>query len=65
MNASHAPRLRPPTVHDLPSWHAALMEHRRALFERIVAAYPDLLKTRRSDVETWRARLSGPKLTAS
>jgi hypothetical protein len=62
MNVSHEPRLRPPTVHDLPSWHAAVMEHRRSLFERVVAAYPHLMKTRRSDVETWRVRLSGPML---
>ncbi len=64
MNAAAATlRLHPPTIHDLPSWHASLMEHRRALFERIVATYPHLLKTRRSDVETWRARLSGPKVS--
>jgi len=66
MNATTAaPRLHQPMIHDLPSWHATLMEHRRALFERVVTTYPHLLKTRRSDIETWRARLSGPRLNSS
>jgi hypothetical protein len=62
MNPLNEARIRPPIVHDLPSWHAAVMEHRRALFERVITAYPHLLKTKRSDIETWRVRLSGPRL---
>jgi hypothetical protein len=56
-----APR-PPPTIHEYDAWKATLMEHRRALFERLVAAFPTELANRRSDLEQWRIRLSGPRI---
>lgn len=46
-----------PIVHDMHSWAIAIMEHHIALFERVIAEYPELLTTRRSDVNLWRIRL--------
>lgn len=48
-----------PIIYDKQSWIDTLMEHRRALFERVVAAFPELLQTKRSDVDMWRIRLGG------
>jgi hypothetical protein len=50
---------------DKLGWQHQVLEHRRALFERVVEMFPDLLKTRRSDVEIWRIKLSGPKTSLS
>jgi hypothetical protein len=47
-----------PTVRDQTGWELLLLEHRRILFERVVQQFPDVLKTRRTDVEIWRARLT-------
>ena len=54
-----------PVIHEYDAWAAALLEHRRALFERLVAAFPTELRNRRSDVEQLRIQLSGPRLGAT
>ncbi len=41
------------------------MEHRRALFERIVIEFPELLKSKKTDIYYWRSKLSGPKTNKS
>lgn len=38
-------------------WNRQVIEHRRALFERVLAEFPDVAKARRNDVAVWRARL--------
>jgi hypothetical protein len=51
-----------PVIHEYDAWRAILLEHRRALFERLVAAFPNELRNRRSDLEQLRIRLSGPRI---
>lgn len=46
-----------PTIRDERLWTQQLLEHRRALFERVVAAFPHILKQQPSKVEFWRFRL--------
>ena len=53
------PRQRP-IIYDKDGWQSALLDHRRRLFERVVAAFPTELKAKRTDVDIWRIRLSGP-----
>jgi hypothetical protein len=36
----------------------ALIEHRRILFEQLLAEYPDVIRTRRSVIDRWRRLLS-------
>jgi hypothetical protein len=48
-----------PEIHDLLGWQNALLDHRRALFERVVVAFPEITKKHRSLVDIWRLRL-GP-----
>jgi hypothetical protein len=52
-----------PTLHDRDGWAIQLLEHRRALFERVVQSFPELLKQRRSDVDLWRIKLKPPRST--
>jgi hypothetical protein len=47
-----------PIIKDKTGWEIALLEHRRTLFERVVQNFPEVLKTKRTDVEIWRARLT-------
>ncbi|NDE15537.1 hypothetical protein EBZ80_11465 [bacterium] len=54
-----------PVIHEYDAWRAALMEHRRALFERLVAAFPEELRNRRSHVEQLRIQISGPRIGAA
>lgn len=54
-----------PVIHEYDAWRAALMEHRRALFERLVAAFPEELHNRRSAVEQLRIQISGPRIGSS
>lgn len=54
-----------PRVRDLIGWQIQLMEHRRALFERLVVAFAPELRNKRTEVDLWRTRLSGPKSCAS
>jgi len=53
-----------PLIHEYDAWKRTLMEHRRALFERLVAAFPTELANRRSDITQWRIRLSGARLSS-
>ena len=52
-----------PTLHDRDGWAIQLLEHRRALFERVVQSFPELMKQRRSDVDLWRIKLKPPRPT--
>ena len=52
-----------PILRDYPLWNLTLHDHRRALFEKFLqVAPPTLHTTRRTEIEIWRARLSGPRL---
>lgn len=51
-----------PVIQEYDAWAAALLEHRRALFERLVAAFPTELRNRRSDIEQIRIQISGPRI---
>jgi hypothetical protein len=59
------PTLSNPVVKDNIAWQQAIMEHRRALFERIVIEFPELLKSKKTDIYYWRSKLSGPKTNKS
>lgn len=48
-----------PRVTDKASWMAAIMEHRRALFERLVAEFSAELGDKVVLVDLWRMRLGG------
>jgi len=50
-----------PVIKDLVGWQHQILDHRRALLERLIAEFPDILKTNRSVVEQWRIKLSGIK----
>jgi hypothetical protein len=52
-----------PVMKDQEAWRLAILEHRRALFERVVTEFPELMKTNRSQVDIMRIKLSGPKLS--
>jgi len=47
----------PPVIKDKIAWRIALLEHRRILLERLIAEFPNVLKTNRTKVELWRSRL--------
>lgn len=59
------PKLTNPVVKDRDAWQQAIMEHQRALFERIVSEFPDLLKGKKTDIYYWRSKLSGPRAHTS
>jgi hypothetical protein len=50
----------PPTIKDRDSWVIQIMEHRRALFEKVVAAFPEETATKQSLIGMWRAKLRRP-----
>jgi len=52
-----------PLVKDKPAWQLMIMEHRLILLERVVAEFPDVLKTHRSTIAVWRARLKASSQT--
>jgi hypothetical protein len=52
-----------PHIRDEPLWRQQLLEHRRALFERLIAEFPSIIESQRSKVEHWRTLLSGPRKT--
>lgn len=47
-----------PIIRDKVGWEMVLLEYRRVLFERVVQHFPEVLKTRRTDVEILRSRLT-------
>lgn len=57
--------MRHPVVYDLRGWQTAILEHRRQLFERIVTAFPEKLRSKDAEIEAWRVRLSGPRTGAN
>lgn len=54
-----------PVVYDLQGWQATLLEHRRRLFERVVASFATELNHKRPAIDAWRSRLSGPSVHGS
>lgn len=52
-----------PLMKDQEAWRLTILEHRRALFEHVVAEFPELMTTNRSQVDIMRIKLSGPKLS--
>lgn len=50
-----------PTIRDLDGWKRQVMEHRRALFERLVTEFATELRGRQTDLDLWRILLSGPR----
>lgn len=46
-----------PTIVDYEAWCQMLMEHRRILLERVIAEYPQVLKTHKSKIENLRLRI--------
>jgi hypothetical protein len=49
-----------PRIKDYDGWTAAIMEHRRALLERVLQEYPTVKTQFRSQVDIWRLRLKIP-----
>lgn len=49
-----------PVIKDYDGWVHAVMEHRRALFERVLQEYPNVKKQFPSQVDIWRLRLKSP-----
>jgi hypothetical protein len=54
-----------PIVRDLEGWQQAVLEHRRALLEKLLAEFPTVLKTHRTKVDMLRIKLSGPRANQS
>ena len=46
----------------MPELQQILLEHRRALLEKLIQVFPDVLKTHRSVVDLWRLRLKSPAI---
>jgi hypothetical protein len=55
--------MKQPELKDYEGWVAALLEHRRALFERVLKEYPLVKKQFPSQVDIWRYQLTPPKHT--
>ncbi len=51
-----------PIIRDLEGWKSQIMEHRRALFERLVCEFTLELRGRQTEVDLWRILLSGPRM---
>ena len=47
----------PPIVTDYPAWRQLIMERRLMYLERVIAAYPALLKTQKTKIEFLRLRI--------
>jgi hypothetical protein len=47
----------PPIVKDAIAWRDMLLEHRRRLFERLLAEFPEVVKAQQTQVAIWRTRL--------
>ena len=47
-----------PQIRDRAAWIQMLQENRRILLERLLAEFPDILRTQRFKVDEWRAKLS-------
>jgi len=52
--------MQQPRVKDNEGWRIVVLEHRRRLLERLIAAFPEVLTTKRSTVESYRNRLRVP-----
>lgn len=46
-----------PHIKDYDGWATTLLEHRRALLERVLQEYPNVKKQFPSQVDFWRLRL--------
>jgi len=47
----------PPQLNDPTGWRTMILTHRRILLERLIAEFPEVLKTNRTKVNYWRLRL--------
>jgi antirestriction protein len=56
------PPAQRPVIRDFQQWKQQILEHRRALLERVVAEFPQTLTTHRTAIEMLRGRLSGPSM---
>ena len=45
-----------PTLTDKQTWMIQMLEHRRSLFERVLAAFPEAQK-KRTTIDLWRHKL--------
>ncbi len=54
-----------PQVKDLQEWQTALLEHRRALLEAVIEQFPDVMRTKRTQVDVLRFKLSGKKTSTA
>lgn len=50
-----------PQVKDLQEWQVTILEHRRALLEAVIEQFPEVMKTKRTQVDVLRFKLSGKK----
>lgn len=46
-----------PVINDAIAWRHMLLEHRRRLFERLLAEFPEVAKAQQTQVAIWRSRL--------
>ena len=46
-----------PEIKDYDAWRQMIMERRRILLERLIAEYPEVLKTHKSKIENLRLRI--------
>ncbi len=49
---------RRPILHNQEGWRIQLIEHRRMLFERVIAQFPIVMDTNPTKVLEWRITLS-------
>jgi len=49
--------MQQPRVKDKEAWCILVLEHRRRLLERLIAAFPQVLTTHRSAIESYRNKL--------
>ena len=52
------PLLPQPVAYDLAAWELALLEHRRALLERLLEEFPEVLTRHRSKIDIRRIKLN-------
>ena len=47
-----------PVITDRPAWELALLEHRRALLERLLQEFPEVVASHRTKIDILRIKLS-------
>jgi hypothetical protein len=54
-----------PQVKDLQEWQTTILEHRRALLEAVIEQFPEVMLSKRTQVDVLRFKLSGKKTGAT